>query len=205
VTPEGVQDSRVCLSQPYHLSYPQVFRCEEEIYMIPETAAIEEIVLFRAKKFPYEWERVKTLLNVRAADSTVLSHGGKWWLLTTAMVVGNHAVTNLLFVADHPAGEWTLVDSGAYCDDARLARGAGAFIAEGADVWRPSQDCGGFYGKRIRFNRVESLSLSEYRETEAFSLEPRGAQDWIGVHTYNKCGDWEVIDACFSVDPAEVM
>lgn len=202
---KGVGEARPCLSCSYHLSYPQVFRSGGAIYMVPETSASGEIELYRARKFPYEWERVKTLVSLRAVDTTLVNHHDQWWMYTTAMPIDSHAITNLLFCADDLLGEWRLVETSSYGDDVRSARGAGAFVGTGGRLLRPSQDCGGRYGKRVLFNQVDMLSEQDYRESFQYALEPAAWQNCVGIHTYNCCDEWEVIDACFRTPAREVM
>lgn len=44
------------IREPFHMSYPNVFQYEEEIYMIPETNQANQIRLYRALAFPEKWE-----------------------------------------------------------------------------------------------------------------------------------------------------
>ncbi|MCK5528758.1 MAG: hypothetical protein KAI74_03680, partial [Kiritimatiellae bacterium] len=49
------------LEEPFHLSYPQVIRDKEQIYMIPESKQALRVGLYRAVNFPTQWEFVKPL------------------------------------------------------------------------------------------------------------------------------------------------
>jgi len=63
----------IALDEPFHLSYPYVFRWREEIYMIPESAGERAVRLYRATDFPGAWEPVKVLLSGRDyADASVM-------------------------------------------------------------------------------------------------------------------------------------
>jgi hypothetical protein len=63
------------LKEHFHLSYPQVFEHNNEIYMLPETAQAGRVILYKAKMFPYEWERHTTLLDDVLLDPTLLNVG----------------------------------------------------------------------------------------------------------------------------------
>ena len=45
----------VVLDEPFHLSYPFVFREGSEIFMVPETRSQQSIRLYRAADFPRAW------------------------------------------------------------------------------------------------------------------------------------------------------
>src|SRR5580658_6258467 len=46
----------VVLREPFHLSYPLIFKWEGEYYLIPESAAANRIALYKAEKFPCVWK-----------------------------------------------------------------------------------------------------------------------------------------------------
>jgi hypothetical protein len=76
----------------------------------------------------------------------------------------------------------------------RWARGAGSIIVEGDRLIRPSQDCSAGYGHSIVFNEIK-LSDTTYEEEQVSQLLPDALGNPItGVHTFNRVGDWEVID-----------
>ncbi|NIR67375.1 MAG: hypothetical protein GWO10_27260, partial [candidate division Zixibacteria bacterium] len=54
---------QVILDETFHLSYPYVFKWQDEFYMIPETFETDSIRLYRASNFPNEWEFVETLVD----------------------------------------------------------------------------------------------------------------------------------------------
>lgn len=47
------QYKRIVLDEPFHLSYPDVFKWEDNYYMIPESAEDSSVRLYKAKKFPH--------------------------------------------------------------------------------------------------------------------------------------------------------
>jgi hypothetical protein len=51
------------LEQAYHLSYPFVFEHGGQIYMLPETAGNRTIEVYRATRFPYQWEAHAVLMT----------------------------------------------------------------------------------------------------------------------------------------------
>ena len=53
---------KIVLDEPFHLSYPQVFKHNDSIYMLPETYQAAELRLYKAEEFPFKW---KLWLEVR--------------------------------------------------------------------------------------------------------------------------------------------
>jgi hypothetical protein len=196
-------DLASCLERPYHLSYPQVFRTADGIFMIPETGDAGVVELYRATAFPYQWEWSAKLLDLRAVDSTVVQAAGRWWMFTSPMAAPAHAPATLLFAADELRGPWTLQERCAVSVDAGSARGAGAIVNTGAGLIRPSQDCTLGYGRRLLFNRIGSLSEAGYCEQPVLAIEPGWLPGMVGVHSYARARDWEVVDGLFEcgVDP----
>ena len=81
---ERWEDLDVVLSESHHLSYPNVFRYNGDIYMIPETRSTESVTLYKAHNFPYGWEKEKVLVeNGCFVDSYIHQQEGKSFLFTT--------------------------------------------------------------------------------------------------------------------------
>lgn len=66
-----------------HMSFPQVFRKNNEYYMIPETKRSNNVLLFKATKFPYEWAISDTLIkDVRFKDPSYYVHENTEFITT---------------------------------------------------------------------------------------------------------------------------
>ncbi|MEB3292295.1 MAG: hypothetical protein VKJ24_03975, partial [Synechococcales bacterium] len=46
---------KVVLKEPFHLSYPYVFKWNDDYYMIPETYQAGQVRLYKADRFPDRW------------------------------------------------------------------------------------------------------------------------------------------------------
>lgn len=63
----------IILEEPFHLSYPCVYREKENWYLIPESREAGQIVRYRARHFPDLWEQDRILIDgIEAVDTTVL-------------------------------------------------------------------------------------------------------------------------------------
>ena len=180
------------LERPYHLSYPCVFEWDSEIYMIPETRANRSVELYRATRFPFEWEFDRNLLTgVRAADATVARIGDRWWMF--ANLQGPDEPDSLeswedlyLYFADSPLGPWTPHPRNPVKSDVSSARPAGRPFEWNGVYYRPAQNCSRGYGSSISINRIETLTTEEYGEHEVARIMPEWMPGLIGVHTLER-------------------
>jgi len=169
LTGNGLGPIETVLSGGGHLSYPQVFAHGEEIYMMPECCARRRVEIWRAVRFPYEWELAATALEgAIAVDSNLHFDGGKWWLITNvAFDPSIDAGLELsVFEADGPL----LKNLAAHaCNpviaDARYARNGGRIFRQGGKLYRPAQSLEfGKYGYGLYIMEILRLSHDEYEE-----------------------------------------
>jgi hypothetical protein len=201
----SLEDSVQVLDSGQHLSYPHVFFHDGEAFMVPETSAQGVVQLYRASRFPDRWQPEATLLRLRAVDSTVFPHAGRWWMFTSPMTLPGHAAVTLLYSAGRLTGPWKLHPASPISSDARTARNAGAVFEHQGRLVRPSQDCGGLYGRALLFNLVTRLDDCGYEEATISGVSSHCGISLSGIHTYNRCGPWEVIDGRFLRQRAEIM
>lgn len=156
---------RIVLEEPFHLSYPNVFKWKDDHYLIPESIAVNSVRLYKARHFPYEWQFIKTLIADRPlVDSQVLYHQGILWLFSSSRDSQNL----YLFSADHPEGPWSEHPrSPIVRGNSRDARPAGNILDTGDRLIRFAQDSEGYgeaYGKAVRGFEIMTLTREEYRE-----------------------------------------
>jgi len=156
---------RIVLKEPFHLSYPNVFKWKEDYYLIPESVADHSVRLYKATQFPDGWQFVKSIITDRAlVDSTVLIHQGLLWLFSSSQDSQNL----YLFYADRPEGPWhEHSKSPVVRGNGRDARPAGNILDTGDRLIRFSQDSqeyGEKYGKAVRGFEIMTLTRDEYRE-----------------------------------------
>ena len=193
-----LDESRVALTSDCHLSYPFVFAFEGEWFMIPESAEAGRIDVFRADEFPTRWTLVRTLMDgVRAVDTTLVEHEGRWWLFTTIRKLsGGSSVSHLyLFSADNPLSEvWEPHPMNPIASGAAGARSAGGIMSWDHRLIRPSQDSRGSYGRRICLSEILLMTRDDFRERPAGLLQPNEAKGFVGLHTVSQARDLTIVD-----------
>lgn len=187
--PEGRERERFPLeglSLSCHASYPFLFREGGETYMIPETGGAERITLFRAKNFPREWSRQADLLTGSPfSDATLVKHDGRYWMFYT---IHNRDYDGDLHLhaafSDNLALPFTPHPRNPVKISARSSRPAGTpFIDENGSLIRPAQNFCRTYGGSVVFNRVVTLTPTDFMEEEVAELQPFHSYYKDGLHT----------------------
>jgi hypothetical protein len=185
------------LERPVHLSYPNVFERDGEMWMIPESGAAGTIDLYRARDFPGRWTLERTLVSgVFASDATLVEHDGRWWMFATVQDGGGSFSDALwLWSAAELTGPWTPHKRNPVLIDIATARPAGRMFSRDGALYRPVQDCRAGYGAALGFARVDRLDGDGFSQTLAKLVKP-GGPDWPGqrLHSYNAAGGFEFID-----------
>lgn len=203
--------SQVVLDEPFHLSYPYVFKEHDVYYMIPESSEVHAIRLYRADNFPTRWSFTGTLREgCDFVDSSVFRYNNKWWLFTTPTLHNNML---RLFYADLLSGPWTEHPrSPLIREDANIARSGGRVLPLGNTIIRYAQDDDPSYGNQVHAFETHVLTETDYQEKEVtgnpiikgsgkgwnalgmhhIDPHPVGLDKWIacvdGLHTSLKFG-----------------
>ena len=172
----------IVLQEPFHLSYPQVIRVGDEIYMVPESGEDLSVRLYRADQFPLGWRHVTTLLSgYWFADPTLFRFDGGWWMFVSTR---EHNVLNLYY-ADEITGPWTMHPVSPLIKfDNRNSRPAGRVLACRGSLYRFAQDCHPYYGRGIKVFRITKLNRHEYAEEALGDLPLSDRSGWNerGIH-----------------------
>ena len=192
------------ISQPYHMSYPFVFDHDGDLYMVPETRNNRTIEIWKNTSFPEGWTKAADLMtDVSAGDTTLFRHDGRWWMFTNLSRTSKLRSADELhaFYCDHASpleGVWQAHERNPLVRDTRCARQGGrVFVDEEGRLIRCAQDTAVRYGYAVLFFHVQDLSPSSFSETLLHVVEPDWRDDVVGHHTFDRCGDLCIFDACF--------
>lgn len=156
---------QIVLDEPFHLSYPFVFKWKDEYYMIPETLQPNAIRLYRASNFPKQWEFVATLLEGKYADATIFHFNQKWWIFACTRPYKHDTLR--LYYSDELKGPWIEHPmSPIIANNANIARPGGRVIVVEDKVVRFTQDDDPTYGNQVRAFEIIELTTTRYEETE---------------------------------------
>jgi lysophospholipase L1-like esterase len=163
------QYEQIVLTESVHLSYPLVLKHENEYYMIPESADLNEVRVYRATNFPYDWEYVSTIASGRAyVDPSIFFYNQKWWMFVGEVYSSEARGTCRLFYSDDLLGGWIEhPQSPIVIADTSKSRPAGrSFVFDNDRIIRLAQKNNVIYGQRVRAFEVDVLSETQYAEHE---------------------------------------
>ena len=192
----GVAESRdgigwkyrsVVLEEVFHLSFPLVFEERGHFYMVPESSDDWSVRLYRAKRFPFEWEYQGNLVSgYQYKDPTLFRHLGRWWMFVSA---GKNEIMNI-YHAEELIGPWQPHRANPVIrNDKARARSAGKVLELDGRLVRFAQDNSRKYGRQVSAWEIEALDVQQYRERSLGSrpvVGPSGS-GWnrAGMHTFN--------------------
>ncbi|XP_071713851.1 glucosamine inositolphosphorylceramide transferase 1-like [Rutidosis leptorrhynchoides] len=193
----------VLLDEEWHLSYPFVFDYNGQIYMMPEGSKKGDLHLYRAVEFPLKWKLEKVILNRPLIDSFIMEYDSKYWLFgsdhTRVSTKKNGELE--IWYSNSPLGPWKQHKKNpVYNTDKKTgARNGGRPFVYNGNVYRPGQDDGETYGKRVRVYKIEVLTPYEYKEVEVdlgFKNPTKGKNVWNGARSHHldvqqlRSGQW---------------
>ncbi|MBL8554378.1 MAG: hypothetical protein JNL41_08880 [Phenylobacterium sp.] len=186
------------LREPWHLSYPQVFEHDGEVWMLPEAHRSGALTLYRAAPYPERWEPALRLpLDGPAVDATVFQWEGLWWLAYSPSGPQSYKQGRLhLAYAERLLGPWRTHPGNPVRIDRRSSRPGGAPFLRRGRLILPVQDCSRTYGGAIRWLRIQALTPDRFEAIDIPGLRaPRGAAPYVdGLHTVSACGPVTLID-----------
>lgn len=152
----------IIIDEPFHLSYPYVFKWEGQYYMIPESHEDLSIRLYRAASFPGKWEFVQNIFNgEHYVDPSIFRHENLWWLFYANPK--NDALN--LYYSTELTGEWKPHPMNPIVKlDKHIARPGGRVLVHNGKIYRFAQDADPRYGIQIFAFEILELSPKEYQE-----------------------------------------
>jgi hypothetical protein len=156
------QYERLVLDEPFHLSYPFVFKWEGAYYMVPESGEANSVRLYVADEFPFTWRHTATLLEGDGfLDNSLAYYNEYWWLFTS--FEGNDML-RLYYAADlfGPWREHPL--SPVIENNPHHARPGGRPLLHDGRLYRYAQDSDPRYGHKMWAFEITDISPTTYSE-----------------------------------------
>jgi hypothetical protein len=189
----------ICLEEPFHLSFPNVFSDEGEIYMLPESSENRDIRLYKAMDFPLRWKLEVVLMNnVSAVDSLIYKHENMYYLLTSIDLygLGDHATNLFLFFSPHlNSTNWISSRNNPIITDSGKGRNAGRLEPRLDSNMRLAQSSIlNVYGNELNLLEIKKLTLNEFIEIKIEKPNLKVPLNAIGHHHLSSIGDIKVYD-----------
>jgi hypothetical protein len=177
-----------------HTSFPFLYQAKSGNYMIPETATINEVALYKVVNFPQKWEKQSILLRGNFVDSHMFFYNNIYYLFTTEKISlpdsKQFDYQLMLFTSSELTSGFVSHPMNPIVKGRKFSRSGGGIIQENGNVYRVAQDCHDKYGRELNIFKINLLSLSEYKEELV-------AENWVsrtfgypcGGHHLNTC-EW---------------
>ena len=162
---------QIVLQQPFHLSFPYVFKDNGTVYMIPESQESDSIRLYKANDNLTTFTYVRTLLQQERKegihynynDSHIYYQEGKYYLFTSYQK--NWMYYQELYMTDDLLkGSFKLHPSSPICVSNEYGRNGGSLIQYGDKLLRVTQDCHENYGDNISLMEITHMDEQNYQE-----------------------------------------
>ncbi len=171
---------QIVLNEPFHLSYPDVFKWNGSYYMIPESHEAKSIRLYKADPFPIHWTHIADLVHGDYKDNSIVEYNGRWWLFTCR---GQNEIMDV-FYADQPTGPWHAHAKNPVINgDRTRARCGGRIRIVNGHLIRFAQDCLKLYGHQLLGFDITTLTPDEYSESP-LAENPLLTPDGTGWNAY---------------------
>ena len=151
----------IILKQPYHISYPFIFRDNDDtIYMLPETTEADEVALWKFEKFPKQITRYKSILKGKWFDSNIFYSNGTYYLFTTSEKNELHIFYN----SSLSTNTWQPHPSNPITNNKAYSRNGGGVLKINESLYRIAQNCSVEYGSNIVIRKILTLNPQFYEE-----------------------------------------
>lgn len=157
------QYQQIVLDEPFHVSYPHVFKWQDEYYLVPESPEAYSIRLYKALDFPNKWTLVGTLLEGNLVDPTPFHFNEMWWMLAESNPRGNDRLS--LFYSQDLTGPWVEHPMSPIINgNGHIARPGGRVLILDDRIIRFAQDDEPYYGNKVWAFEITHLSPVRYQE-----------------------------------------
>ena len=192
-----IGDFHVVISEPFHMSFPNVFQWEGEWYMLPEVYMTGQVRLYRAEEFPDRWVLDSVLMEGAELVDHALLPTDYGFCVVSYDTSDKRNMRSRAFRLDmgrrhmeeiFPEGNW--------CRE----RPGGTFYQKDGEWRHVIQDCEKTYGDFLYVYRVKEFSEERFseelvREVHMGDVEVAPDNGKLEhIHTYNRDSRYETID-----------
>jgi hypothetical protein len=181
-------EKQVIIDESFHLSFPNVFIQNNQLYMIPESIAGNKVLVYQCDLFPFNWSLKQTVIdNLKILDMVWTKQDNIYWIFANKVEdfeYDNNERLYLYSTNDLFYGKWESHALNPIVCNKKTARNAGKIINSRGKIIRVSQNCDKSYGSNLVFNEIETLTLSNYEEKPIKTVHL--SYPYFGQHTWNE-------------------
>ncbi len=184
-------EKQVVIDEKFHLSFPNVFFENNQLYMIPESSSNSKVLVYQCDEFPFQWSLKQTVLeNTKLIDMVWFKQNDIYWIFANKIEdfeYDNNERLYLYSTHDLMSGNWQSHPLNPIVCDKTTARNAGKIIFENNKIIRVGQNCTEFYGANLTFNEIIEISSNSYKE-KVLKINST-IKPYCGNHSWNEAAD----------------
>lgn len=184
-----IDKMEILLEEDTHLSFPNIFRNGEEVYVYPENHVSGELNLYKLVDNATRLEKVKVLVDAPLTDAVMTDIFGVRQIFSTKMPDPNG---NELFVYTLD-NQFKVTHINSVHFEDKHARMAGPVFEYKGKIYRPAQDCNEVYGGAVIIEEVEKKG-DEFVFSPNKRLTSKHPHYRLGMHTLNEYKGFVVVD-----------
>jgi hypothetical protein len=183
------------LEKSFHLAYPFVFKHNQNIYLIPETAENDTVELYKWDTENEKFDFQQILINIPGVDTSIVLYKGRWWIFCGLKDdLPNEKLH--IYYSDELTGEYKAHKLNPVKVDPAGSRPGGQFIIKNDVLYRPAQHSVAWYGEKIDWFKVVNLTPTSFNEEFIGDVKPHNMWEHNeGLHTFSQTSKIMVIDA----------
>lgn len=184
-----IEKMEIILEEDTHLSFPNIWRDEKDVYVYPENHDCEKLNLYKLVDNASRLEKVKVLVDAPLTDAVMTDIFGEQQIFSTKMPNPNGNELNIYSL------DMQLNVTGTRSIQLKdnHARMAGQFFEYNGKIYRPAQDCNTQYGGAVIIEEVEKAN-GQYIFKPIKRLTSNHPRLHQGMHTLNTYKGVVVID-----------
>jgi hypothetical protein len=185
-------DERVILDDGSHKSFPFVFENEGKFYLMPESGALDKLMVYECVEFPFNWRKERVILNLPCSDAILKKLGNEWLLFYTKSNQKDENETLYLRASSQLFGNWENETERIVNKELFSSRNAGDIHEIDGIFYRFTQNCKNFYGESIVVKQITNFEPQSY--SEKFFCEKILPEKCNGFHTLNSTQNFILVD-----------
>lgn len=185
----AIEKMDIILEEDTHLSFPNLLRDGENIYVYPENYEGGGLNLYKLVDDATRLEKVKELCHEPLTDAVMTDIFVEPQIFSTKMPNPNG---NELFIYTLDQSLSVTTSESVWFED-NHARMAGQFFEYKGKIYRPAQDCNETYGGAVIIESVEKKG-NQYEFQSVKRLTSQHPHLRVGMHTLNEYKGCVVID-----------
>ena len=185
---------KVILEEPYHLSFPFIYRKDGQIYIIPESSKSGQTDVYTYHEETDEIQKISTLCHLPLTDAVLVDMpDGRQYVFSTKEPTQNKDHLQIYAV---DTDRWTMTEDPVQDVrfESRIARNAGDVFWVDGVMYRSGQDCNQGYGNGVVIQQVRYYDgLFTFKTVRTFFSDIPKFD--MGYHTFNQMNGLIVVDA----------